>query len=53
MSEVKRKANTDSTHCVNENCKEKCDRHISNYEFEDNKNYCFMQYCLDYMEGGK
>ena len=50
MSEAKRKANTDTSYCINEKCKEKCWRHESNYEFDEKENYCFMQYCQDYMK---
>lgn len=40
-------ANTDKTYCTSEECKNKCNRHISNYTFEDNKNYSFMGQCLE------
>ena len=46
-----KKANTDTTYCVKE-CKNKCWRHKSNYEFNDNENYCFTNTCSR-SKGGK
>ena len=51
MSEAKRKANTDTTYCASEECANKCDIHMSNYVFDEDKNYCWMEYCLEHMEG--
>ena len=45
------KARQDETYCINSDCKNKCSLHAQNYEFDIRETYCFMQYCLDYMEG--
>lgn len=50
MEGIKRKANTDTTYCTNEQCKEKCWRWEGNYEFDEKENYWFMEYCQDYMK---
>lgn len=47
MSEAKRKANTDTTYCTNEQCKEKCWRHESNYEFDKGINYWWTFKCIE------
>ena len=39
------KAYLDVTYCVNTECKNKCWRHMSNYEFEKDNNYWFMEIC--------
>ena len=36
----KKKANTDTAYCVNTTCN-KCWRHISNWKFDADKNYCY------------
>ena len=47
MSEAKRKANTDTTYCTNEQCKEKCWRWKGNYEFEKGANYWWTNECIE------
>ena len=39
------KASFDKTYCTSEICKNKCWRHKSNYEFEEDKLYWFMERC--------
>ena len=41
----KKQANTDTTYCTSEKCKNKCWRHTDNYKFDENKNYWFMSNC--------
>ena len=41
----KKKANTDNTYCKNESCSKKCWRHISNYRFDNDKDYWLMEMC--------
>ena len=38
--EEKKKANTDTTYCINTTCN-KCWRHISNWKFDNDKNYWY------------
>lgn len=42
---MKQKANFDTTYCQSSTCKDKCWRHVSNFEFEEGKNYCYMNNC--------
>lgn len=44
------KAKFDETYCVNKGCRKKCWRYSENYEFEADKNYWFMGYCLEEKE---
>lgn len=37
------KASFDKTYCTSKKCK--CERHESNYEFEEDKLYWFMEKC--------
>ncbi len=37
----KRKANTDIAYCTKNECKEKCWRHVSNWDFEASGYYSF------------
>ena len=39
------KANTDTTYCTSITCMEKCWRHRSNFIFEEDENYWFMNTC--------
>lgn len=39
------KASTDVTYCVNDKCSRKCWRHHSNYRFDEDKNYWYMECC--------
>lgn len=32
---MKQTAKTDYTYCVNEKCKNKCERHVDNYNFKE------------------
>ena len=41
------KANTDITYCMSLTCKRKCWRHSSNFEFEEGRNYCFQDKCIN------
>ena len=45
-----RKANTDTTYCVNDKCEHKCPLHIHHYEFDENQNYWYQAYCTEYLE---
>lgn len=45
-----KEAKLDITYCTNDKCKNICWRHISNFNFKDNENYCFMAYCDKYMK---
>ena len=38
-------ANTDTTYCINEHCKNKCWRYKDNWYFEKDTNYWFMEKC--------
>ena len=42
---MKEEANTDTTYCTNDNCIEKCWRHVSNWKFDVNKDYWMQEYC--------
>lgn len=44
-------AKTDRTYCVKE-CKNKCWRHVSNYEFNKDRLYSFTNECIE-KEGAK
>lgn len=44
---MKREANFDTTYCVSTKCKNKCWRHASNFEFEENKDYWLIQQCVE------
>ena len=39
------KASFDKTYCASKECKKKCWRHESNWEFEENELYWFMDRC--------
>lgn len=39
------KASFDKTYCVSKECKKKCWRHESNWEFDKGENYWFMDKC--------
>ena len=43
--EDKKQANTDTTYCVNKNCKNKCWRNADNYKFDEDKYYWFTNEC--------
>lgn len=43
---MKQKANFDTTYCKSVICKNKCWRHVSNFEFEEGKNYWFQDRCI-------
>lgn len=47
------RAKFDTTYCVNDKCDKKCDRHASHYEFDNNKNYCWQMYCMEWLERNK
>ena len=47
------KAKTDRTYCVNKECKIKCNRHESHYEFEENKLYIWQNHCEDFLRRNK
>ena len=49
----KMKAKTDETYCCNDDCDKKCTRYHGRYEFEDNKNYWYQAFCMDYIERTK
>lgn len=42
------KASFDKTYCTSKTCK--CERHESNYEFEEDKLYWFMERCEEEKE---
>lgn len=44
---MKQKANFDTTYCTSLACKSKCWRHISNFEFEEGKNYWLQDKCIN------
>ena len=44
---MKQKANFDTTYCKSITCKNKCWRHVSNFEFEEGKNYWFQDRCIN------
>lgn len=41
----KKIAKTDITYCINKECTNKCWRHEDNFEFDNNKNYSWMEKC--------
>ena len=41
----KKWANTDTTYCVDNGCKDKCWRHKDNWRFEKDTNYWFIGKC--------
>ena len=43
---MKQKANFDTTYCKSITCKNKCWRHVSNFEFEEGKNYWYVNDCM-------
>ena len=43
---MKQNANLDTTYCNSVTCKNKCWRHVSNFEFEKDKNYWFQDKCI-------
>ena len=45
VNNMAEKAYLDVTYCVNTECKNKCWRNMSNYEFEKDNNYWFMEIC--------
>ena len=44
---MKQKADFDTTYCKSITCKNKCWRHVSNFEFEEDKNYWFQDKCIN------
>lgn len=45
---MKQTAKTDYTYCVNEKCKNKCERHVDNYNFKEDELYSFCDFeCKD------
>ena len=44
---MKQKANFDITYCTSVICKNKCWRHVSNFEFDVGKNYWFQDKCIN------
>ena len=44
---MKQKADFDTTYCRSITCKRKCWRHVSNFEFEEDKNYWFQDKCIN------
>ena len=48
----KKKANFDTTYCTSLTCKNKCWRHSSNFEFEENEYYCFQDKDNEFTEKG-
>lgn len=51
---MKQKADFDTTYCKSITCKNRCWRHVSNFEFEEDKNYWYINDCMleRYMKGG-
>ena len=43
---MKQKADFDTTYCNSITCKSKCWRHVSNFEFEENKDYWLINRCI-------
>lgn len=43
-------ADTDTTYCTNEECKNKCWRHESNYKFKEDENYWYQATCVDMLK---
>lgn len=43
---MKQKADFDTTYCNSITCKNKCWRHVSNFEFEKDKNYWYVNDCM-------
>lgn len=43
---MKIKANFDTAYCDSTICKSKCWRHVSNFEFEKDKNYWYVNDCI-------
>ena len=43
---MKQRADFDTTYCQSVTCKRKCWRHVSNFEFEEDKNYWFINKCI-------
>lgn len=43
---MKPKADFDTTYCISNSCEKKCWRHISNFEFEENKAYWYVTDCM-------
>lgn len=43
---MKQKADFNTTYCNSTTCKSNCWRHITNFEFEDNKNYWYVNDCM-------
>lgn len=41
---MKQTAKTDYTYCVNEKCKNKCERHVDNYNFKEDELYSFCYF---------
>lgn len=44
---MKKKANLDTTYCNSVTCKHKCWRHVSNFEFEEGKDYWLIKQCIE------
>ena len=40
----KQTAKIDYTYCVNEKCKNKCERHVDNYNFKEDELYSFCYF---------
>lgn len=43
---MKQKADFDTTYCISNSCEKKCWRHVSNFEFEENKAYWYVTDCM-------
>ena len=43
---MKQKADFDTTYCNSITCKNRCWRHVSNFEFEEGKNYWYINDCM-------
>lgn len=44
---MKQRADFDTTYCNSITCKSRCWRHVSNFEFEEGKNYWFQDRCIN------
>ena len=43
---MKQKADFDTTYCNSITCKKRCWRHVSNFEFEEGRNYWYVNDCM-------
>jgi len=50
--ESKKIAKHDITYCESNDCKNKCWRHVSNWEFSKNEFYSVMLCCENYVKEG-